>query len=222
MSESESILQLTASEGLFASPIWIFDVDPDIAPEMNASLRSSLERMMAPLPDIPKGDVWQSEQKLHRAPEFNEFIELVYQASASVVDALKLEPRELEITGCWANIHPRGSAHKAHSHANNFLGGVYYLKLPPGSGAISFHDPRPQSLRLMPRVTERNALNSSSATIPVEEGRMIIFPAWLVHSVPPNPAEDVRISVSFNLMFKNFTEVVSPPLWSGLPLKGVD
>lgn len=222
MIESESNLTLTASEGLFVSPIWIFDIDPEIGPDLNLSLRASLEQMMAPLPDIPKGETWQSEQKLHRAPAFAEFVDMVHQAGATVVDDMKCEQQELEITGCWANINPGGSAHKAHSHANNFLSGVYYLKLPPGSGAISFHDPRPQSIQLTPRVTQNNALNSTIQTIPVEEGRMVIFPSWLAHSVPPNPSNDVRISVSFNLMFANFTETVSPPLWSGLPLKGVD
>ena len=48
---------------------------------------------------------------------------------------------------------------------------------------------------------------------------MLMFPAWLAHSVVPNPSEEVRISVSFNLMFTNFSETMSAPLWHGLKLK---
>ena len=61
-----------------------------------------------------------------------------------------------------------------------------------------------------------------AATIPVQEGRLVLFPAWLSHAVPAHSADDVRISVSFNLMFSEFTERMTAPLWSGLTLKGVD
>jgi uncharacterized protein (TIGR02466 family) len=49
----------------------------------------------------------------------------------------------------------------------------------------------------------------------VKQGRMVIFPAWLVHSVPVNRNAEERISISFNLIFKDFTESVSKPLWTG-------
>jgi len=33
-------------------------------------------------------------------------------------------------------------------------------------------------------------------------GRLIMFPAWLVHCVDPNMSDELRISVSFNFMQK--------------------
>jgi len=221
MSAPASPFALSTMEGLFVTPVWIFDLDPERARALNPRLRAALERMLAPLPDIPAGGNWQTEQKLHRAPEFAELMEVVLQAGAMTVEALQVHHTPLEITGCWANINPRGSGHRAHVHPNNFLSGVYYLKVPPGSGAITFQDPRPQAMQVSPRVAQANPLNSSSQTIPVEEGRLVLFPAWLAHAVPPNPGEDVRISVSFNLMFSDFTAKMSAPVWSGLPLKGV-
>jgi hypothetical protein len=44
---------------------------------------------------------------------------------------------------------------------------------------------------------------------------MLVFPAWLPHSVDFNRSQRVRISVSFNAMFENFAETMSPPEWSG-------
>ncbi len=35
--------------------------------------------------------------------------------------------------------------HRLHSHRNNFLSGVYYVRVPPGAGSINFYDPRPQA-----------------------------------------------------------------------------
>ena len=35
-------------------------------------------------------------------------------------------------------------------------------------------------------------------------GRIIMFPAWLWHSVEPNKSDDIRISVSFNFIQEGF------------------
>ena len=37
-----------------------------------------------------------------------------------------------------------GAAHGLHSHPNNFLSGVYYVRVPSGGDTINFHDPRSQ------------------------------------------------------------------------------
>ncbi len=44
-------------------------------------------------------------------------------------------------------------------------------------------------------------------------GRLLIFPAWLRHSVPANDGQTDRISISFNLMFKQFAETLAAPMW---------
>ena len=46
-----------------------------------------------------------------------------------------------------------------------------------------------------------------------KEGRLVIFPSWLKHTVPANDGKSERISISFNLMFKNFSETMAAPLW---------
>ena len=103
-------------------------------------------------------------------------------------------------------------------HPNNDLSGVYYLKVPEGSGTITFHDPRVQLSQIVPRPRTLNPFNTIDQSLPVQEGGLVMFPAWLSHSVIPNPADHVRISVSFNLMFRDFTEAMGAPLWKGLPL----
>ena len=47
----------------------------------------------------------------------------------------------------------------------------------------------------------------------MEEGTLLIFPSWLVHSVDPNRSNALRISVSFNTMFSSYAETMSGPLW---------
>ena len=47
----------------------------------------------------------------------------------------------------------------------------------------------------------------------MEEGTLLLFPAWLMHSVDPNRSDRLRISASFNIMFSPYAETMSQPLW---------
>lgn len=46
-------------------------------------------------------------------------------------------------------------------------------------------------------------------------GRMVMFPAWLKHRVPTGETTIERVSISFNLMFRNFAETIAKPRWKG-------
>ncbi|MCI0429810.1 MAG: 2OG-Fe(II) oxygenase family protein [Rhodospirillales bacterium] len=48
--------------------------------------------------------------------------------------------------------------------------------------------------------------------VDVVEGRFVLFPAWLAHSVPVNRTQGERISISFNAMVSDF-EDMSKPVW---------
>ena len=67
----------------------------------------------------------------------------------------------------------------------------------------------------MPPRLEQNVFNTNTIELEAKPGRLVIFPAWLKHDVPTNLSERERISVSYNLMFPNFTETMSAPLWQG-------
>jgi oxalate decarboxylase/phosphoglucose isomerase-like protein (cupin superfamily) len=56
-----------------------------------------------------------------------------HRAAASVLQFLKIGESAIEITGCWMNLYAPGAAHRAHSHPNNFLSAVYYVRT--GHGA---------------------------------------------------------------------------------------
>jgi hypothetical protein len=49
--------------------------------------------------------------------------------------------------------------------------------------------------------------------VKVKDGTMLVFPAYLQHSVDASASEEERISISFNVMFSSFTENLSKPLW---------
>jgi len=100
-----------------------------------------------------------------------------------------------------------------HNHPNNYLSGVYYVQTQPGADTINFHDPRLQTGIIRPPVTELSTHNTDQVVVEVSNGKLLMFPAWLSHSVAPNESGEMRISISFNLMFSRFTKEVSKPLW---------
>jgi uncharacterized protein (TIGR02466 family) len=198
---------------LFPTPLWVLDIATADAAAFNAKLRAEIEKIIAPRPNVPPGSNWQTPHDLHTRPEFAEFTELVEIAGRSVTQFLQLDQYPMMITGCWANINPPGSYHPTHNHPNNYLSGVYYVDVCERGPEIIFQDPRPVSI--MPWTSKLTPLTANAAAEQAVPGRMVIFPSWLRHHVPSNEGSGERISISFNLMFRNFAETAAAPRWKG-------
>ena len=114
---------------------------------------------------------------------------------------------QLRIGTMWSIINPPGSSNRAHIHPGCIWSGVYYVQAPRNSGRIEFIDPRTQNLmsgvKYIPGAKRPRDCWKKVRYKPVA-GRMLIFPAWLYHSVGPNRSrakgkDADRIIVSFNL-----------------------
>ncbi len=206
-------------EPFFPTPVWIHDVQAARASRLNAKAIKDLETLTQPRPELTPGQNWQTAHDLHSYPEFAELVEIFDAATSEALVFLAVEHDGFEITGCWANLSPPGRSHRTHSHANNFLSGVYYVQTAPGADTITFHDPRPQIEQIAPPIGERNAYNSNAYHVPVRAGQLVMFPSWLAHSVPENTSDRLRISVSFNAMFTSFSTTMSRPRWTGIALR---
>ena len=90
---------------------------------------------------------------------------------------------------------------------------MYYLQTQPEADTINFHDPRIQTSIIRPPVTELTGANTDQVVVEVTTGSLLVFPAYLQHSVGPNGSRQERISIGFNAMFSSFTENLSKPLW---------
>jgi uncharacterized protein (TIGR02466 family) len=200
---------------MFPSLVWKIQIESGLRDALNASIEAALLDVRCKLPPLEAGRGWQSEQTLHQRDELRELVACVDRGVASITRFLRIGYDAFEITGCWATVLAKGAAHKAHSHPNNFLSGVYYVRTAPGADCINFHDPRPQAAVIRPPVVELTGENTDQVVVRVRSGTLLFFPSWLVHSVDANPNEAERISVSFNVMLSSFTERLSQPLWSG-------
>jgi hypothetical protein len=102
----------------------------------------------------------------------------------------------------WVSVHSKGSMHERHSHVASTISGVFYCRVPPGSGAIRFHDPRGQhkimesTMAPLPKYGDAADVLLGPAggvppfrgsyAVPVSEGMMVLFPSWLLHQVRPH------------------------------------
>ena len=198
---------------LFPSYVSKMRVTDPVRDVIDRGVLAAIGELRAGQPDPMEGEVWQSPPGLHKLPAILPLVTCVSEAADRVLDFLNIGPRALSMTGCWANVAAPGAAVKMHAHPNNFLSGVYYLKIQPGADTINFHDPRPQTGIIRPPVTKLTAYNTDQVVVAVENGALLIFPAWLPHSVDANRSDRPRISVSFNLMFTAYAETVGAPLW---------
>ena len=104
-----------------------------------------------------------------------------------------------------------------HSHPNNYLSGVYYVRVPPGANTINFHDPRPQASIIRPPITQLTGQNTDQVVVEVTDGTLLLFPSNLLHSVDPSEGNELRMSISFNFMFNDCAGKLSKPLWEPPP-----
>lgn len=198
---------------LFPTFVWRRQLEQRIFVPLNRNILAKLDELMVPAVEEQPPSAWQSRPSLHELPEFRALTAHIEAEVGDVLAFLKISGATIRITGCWANVLAPGAAHVMHSHPNNFLSGVYYVQVPRGAGTINFHDPRPQTAIIRPPVTALTAYNTDQTVVAVNDGTLLVFPAWLPHSVSPNTSGQRRVSISFNMMFAAYEQTISPPLW---------
>ena len=150
---------------------------------------------------IKFGINWQSKPDIHKHNKFKALSDKVMLLSKEYFDDMKWLYNDYEITDMWGTISPKNHYHRPHTHSNNILSGVFYLKSDEKANII-FADPRKEAHVLEPKINDWQLNNAPNWNYPSTVNRLILFPSWLVHHVPVNTSNQNRISVAFNVMLK--------------------
>ena len=102
-------------------------------------------------------------------------------------------------TSMWAIINKKGNFNIEHTHPNNYLSTAYYVKAPDNCGNFKATNPNILNRHIRAKAEQANELNSNSASIKINEGDLLIFPAYLPHSVDENRSNEDRVIISFNI-----------------------
>jgi len=123
--------------------------------------------------------------------------EYIQQVAKTFSHHLFTNPEQITIQESWINYSKKYQYQNKHDHfKENTLSGVYYLKTSGSDGNIKFYPPS-ACMRYDKKITTE--MTHSSIEYKPQEGKIILFPSWVEHSVLPNMTESTRISVSFNL-----------------------
>ena len=103
-------------------------------------------------------------------------------------------------TQSWINYQGRHQYQNLHRHAHTLISGVFYLDTNGEDGSLLFQVP--DSLMESYPVMKRTKRTAISFFVRPKNGRIILFPSYAPHRVQPNGTEHVRISCSFNYMYR--------------------
>ena len=148
---------------------------------------------------------WHSQTNMHELPQFKPLVDELFKMTSEVFKQEHLD-REPRLGNMWANINYQGGYNKPHIHPNSLFSGVYYIKAEPNSGKLICNDPRPGIQTVMPVRKPGQPPKHLWREVHLDPkvNRILMFPAWLWHSVEPNQSNDIRISVSFNFIQDGF------------------
>ncbi len=124
----------------------------------------------------------------------SEYIKDVFKHYGWIYDTSKVK-----CTSMWSIINKKGSFNIEHIHSNNFLSAAYYVKAPKNCGKFKALTPNIISKNFFPKANGITELNALTAKINVTEGDLLIFPAYLPHSVEENKSDEDRVIISFNI-----------------------
>jgi uncharacterized protein (TIGR02466 family) len=130
------------------------------------------------------------------------FQELKTQIQSAVINFseqyIGSRPTQFQIQRSWATRAEPGQASAAHNHLNSMYSAVYYNQIEARRTAIrffNFHSPRAYDLGK----AQDTPYNLNSWTYFPQPKNLIIFPAYLHHTIVENMGSQVRYSVACNI-----------------------
>lgn len=200
---------------LFPSPVMHFDW-PDSGPLNQDLLEVVLARRAGSSGTVKTNrGGWQSDADLqdwHEPPVrvlLQEMIDLAQEYVARQTGRVDPAFASGWKIRAWANVNERGHFNRPHDHLGrySFFSGVYYVNVgdieagQAGGGRTRFED---WSFVAIDVDRDADPTRRDSFMAP-RNGRMLLFPASLMHSVEPYDGAAQRITIAFNLYHPGFS-----------------
>lgn len=114
----------------------------------------------------------------------------------------------IEYRESWFHITRDGGYHDVHNHPNCSWCAIYYVDIGDASednGGNAFYDPRTGAGNYNDIATTYLQGSGRTNTDPVD-GKLVIFPSYLMHSAPPYHGKKDRVVVALNTSFREKTK----------------
>lgn len=130
---------------------------------------------------------------------FNWFDSCVNQVSEKV-----FKNQEIKLSICDSWLTKTKFMHKANNHYHRFsvLSGVFYFqKFDKSKLKFSFLNLLQQDYIKFLGISSSDKTKNQEVTVSPEQGKLIIFPSSIYHSILPNSDKETRYSLAFNTFF---------------------
>lgn len=204
---------------LFSTPLLVFTV-PDFE-RINKALRETILKQEASVPAYADHEVigWSSPHDMSMmewvGPTMKDLLTPVVEVARQATEYSDRAPElagshpRWRVVETWANVQHKGGSNAVHPHPGTFWSGVYYvdagdIKVNDRLGGdLQLFDPRgclptmlaPYLRYAMPELHDAGR----SVNFTPANGKCVLFPGWLSHSVSLYSGTTPRISVAFNL-----------------------
>jgi uncharacterized protein (TIGR02466 family) len=152
-------------------------------------------------------------ERIHTMPDFSWIVEQVEQHTSIYLQELgvDLSKVDLYIQRAWPIVSRNEQEVGSHCHNTAHISAVYYIKVPPADDCdpgrlVFFDDARVNEVspglgsENTDIVAEDNYFNQLQTAYEPVEGRLLIFPAKQRHAVTMNETEELRVSLSFDII----------------------
>lgn len=131
--------------------------------------------------------------------------------SSYIFDAIKCYgwkciPERIVVSEMWAIINKPSDFNVIHTHPNAYLSAAYYVKAPENAGKFVIEHPLSVARHSYPAIEKKTEFNVKGAALNIEEGDLLLFPAYLPHKVNENKSDQDRIVISFNVQINHFNK----------------
>ena len=116
----------------------------------------------------------------------------------------KCVPERVVVSEMWAIINKPRDFNVIHTHPNAYLSAAYYVKAPEKAGRFVIENPLSVARHSYPAHATKTEYNIKAAALDIEEGDLLLFPAYLPHKVNENKSDEDRIVISFNVNINHF------------------
>jgi uncharacterized protein (TIGR02466 family) len=200
-------------EGVFPIPIYVS------AYENHKELKNELLRIIDENEANRTQEIYQNDRSkktyhivndffdTSRNARFLEFKQWLYSGISDYwSNVLGKYECEMVVTDYWFNISQKDGYQHLHDHCNAAISGTYYINFNDSTHS-RFHVATPHAQTtsfepiLLTETVKITDWNKQTVEVRHAEGDLVLFPSWLRHGYPPNPA-DGRISLSFNVLPK--------------------
>jgi uncharacterized protein (TIGR02466 family) len=116
--------------------------------------------------------------------------------------------KKLRITQSWCLKH-EGIPHNlyTHAHSNSIISGAYYVHATENAAGLQFHKNIPGGVSFIQNSFDEDLIANQPWAwewheIPVQTGRLVLFPSYLQHGATKLGSTDLRCVLSFNTWYE--------------------